>query len=142
MKKVSIILLSSFILFTSCKKNKEEEVVVVPVKTTAQRVLGRWGITSVVLNDFYNNLPHISSFNGTSTDYIEFKTNGKVLLNFVALGPLDSTTYNVVNDTTLNIDGELNKIKELTDTKFVLYTKNVSSTSPLEYEEQTINLKK
>lgn len=142
MKKIVIALLSSFVLLVSCKKNKVEEVVVVPVKTTAQKVLGRWGITSVVLNEFYNNLPHINTFNGTSTDYIEFKNNGKVLLNFAALGPLDSTTYNVVNDSTLNIDGEPNKIKELTDTKFVLYTKDVISTNPLEYDEQTINLKK
>ena len=143
MRKICIIVICSCIMFTACKKNKEEEVVVaVPVKTTAQKVLGKWIINSVVLNDFYNNLPHISTFNGVNTDYIEFKSNGIAIVNFQTLGPLDSTSYSIANDSTLILEGEPQKIKELTDIKLVLYTKNISSTTPLEYEEQTINLKK
>jgi hypothetical protein len=114
----------------------------VQVKTTAEKVLGKWGVTSGVMNEFYSNLPHINTVNGLPTDYFDFKTNGKVHVKISFSLTIDTVSYVILNDSTISLEGELNKIKELTNTKFVLYTKDLISSVPLAYDEFTINLKK
>jgi hypothetical protein len=142
MKKIVLSLCAVVLVIVACKKDKEEAVPPVVAKTTAEKVLGKWGLTSIVTNSFYSNSSHINTTNGTASDYLDFKSNGKVVINFSIAGAPDTLSYSVINDSTINMDGDINKIKEITDTKFVIYNKDVTSTLPLQYDEFTINLKK
>ncbi len=147
MKKLLLfVAIATMALFSACKKKDvEPEVPVVPVvipTTVAQKIIAKWGITSFVVNNYYSNADHINTVNGSASEYLDFRSNGKLYINFNTIGGLDTLQYNLVNDSTINIDGDINKIKEITDTKFVIYSKDIYSTNPLEFDEFTINLKK
>jgi hypothetical protein len=135
MKK--LIFLSAFacLAIASCKKDDPA-----PQKTTAEKVLGSWKIQNVVFNDYYSNADHITTTNGSASDFVEFRNDGKSYSLFQ--GFRDTSTYSVPNDNSIILDGETFSIKTLTDNQFTLYNKEVISTTPNEYEETTINLAK
>lgn len=131
-------------LFTACKKDKVEEPAVVPVtpqKTVAQKITTKWDITTIEDNDFYNNTPHSSIYNGVPTDYLDFRNDGKLYIQIMPFGK-DTLLYNLLTDSTINLEGDIFKIKTITDTKFVLYLKETYSTAPIAFYETTISLAK
>ncbi len=144
MKKTLFVFIVATLFITACKKNEPDEPApaTIVLKTTAEKVLGKWMFNSLVLNEFYSNTLYSDTVIGTAFEYLEFRNNGKMYANINFLGGMDTLSYAVMNDSTINIDGEINKIKELTESKFVIYDKIINSTSPLEYEEFFLNLKK
>lgn len=133
MKKLLLLFVTCMALFASCKKKDVE-------KTTAEKVLGKWGVTSTVTNDFYNGTSHISTQNGIATDYVEFRTDGKAYL-------LDGTYRDTINysinaDNKIIFDGDIYDIRVLTDNQFVGYNKYIDPIYPTEYFETTFTLYK
>ena len=144
MKNVLFLMITSAVLFISCKKDKVEETPAVPIaptKTVSQKITAKWGVTTIAENDYYSNTSHTTSYNGVASDYLDFRSDGKLYAQIIPFGK-DTIPYNLVNDSTLNLDSEIYKIKQLTDIKFVLYAKDISSTIHLEYYESTITLAK
>ncbi len=84
-------------------------------------------------------MSHPFSYTGVAADYFDVRTDGKIYLQIAPVGK-DTLTYNLINDSTINVNGDVTKIKTITDTKFEMYFKEVYSTTPLEYYEFTTNL--
>lgn len=144
MKKVLFTIVTCAALFTACKKDKVEEtpvVVVPPAKTVAQKITAKWGVTTIADNDYYSNTSHTTSYSGIASDYLDFRSNGKLYIQLAPYGK-DTISYNLVNDSTINLDGDLYKIPTITDTKFVMYYKEITSNTPLNFYETTITLAK
>ena len=122
----------------------EPEVAVVPVvvvKPIAQKIIAKWRIASLIQNDYFSNMSHPFTYTGVATDYFDVRTDGKIYIQIAPIGQ-DTLVYNLVNDSTINIEGDLTKIKTITDSKFEMYFKEIYSTTPLEYFELTTNLTK
>jgi hypothetical protein len=134
MKKLLFALFAITTLFTACKKKDVE-------KTTAEKLIAKWKVSSYVENDYFNNTNHSATTQGGTTDYVDFRTDGKVYSKEGSSSE-DVADYSVVNDNTVKIDGDDYTIKTLTDTQLVLYYKDQTSTQPLEYYELTFNLYK
>lgn len=134
-------------LFTACKKDKVEEtpvepvVPIVPPKTVAQKITAKWGITTIADNDYYSNTSHMTTYTGVASDYLDFRSDNKLYIQTVPYGR-DTLSYNLVNDSTMNLEGDLFKIQTISDTKFVMFYKETYSTTPLEYYTSTITLAK
>lgn len=140
MKKLLLFGFATALLFNACKKKTED---VVP-KTTAEKVQGLWKVTSLVSNDFYSNTNHITTQTGIATDYVDFRVNGKVYTQFGTpnASNRDTSTYTIVNDNTIKLDTDNFEIRVLNDNQFVLYNKDPYSTTPVAYDETTLNLYK
>jgi protein associated with RNAse G/E len=142
MKKLLFVAIASLALFCACKKKDvEPEVPVVVPKTIAQKIIAKWKVTSIIENDYYNNMSHPFSYTGVATDYFDVRADGKIYLQISLVGK-DTLAYNLVNDSTINISGDITKIKTITDTKFEMFFKEIYSTTPLEYYEFATNLAK
>lgn len=89
MKKVLFLMITSAALFTSCKKDKVEEtpaVTVVPTKTVAQKITAKWGVTTIAKNDYHSNTSHTTSYNGVASDYLYFRSDGKIYAQIMPFG--------------------------------------------------------
>lgn len=106
-------------------------------QTTQQKILGKWILVTDVYNDHYLGADHISTQTGTANDYAEFKSDGNVYSS--VSGFTNTTTYSIVSDTKINIDGDVYDIKTLTTNALILYIKNVYGA---DYDEETITFKK
>jgi hypothetical protein len=129
MKKVLLLLIASVALSTACKKKDVE-------KTPAEKVAGLWNFNSLVFNEYYSNANHITTTNGISGDYVDFRADGKVYSRMA--GQKDTVAYSVVSAATLKVDGLDYEIKALTDNQLVIYNKTVVSSTI--YDEGTLNL--
>jgi hypothetical protein len=133
MKKLLFVAIASMALFSACKKKDVE-------KTTAEKVVGVWKVSNFSFNDFNNNLNHFTSYTGISSDYWDFRTDGKIYLQ--ELGVKDTVLYSITSDTKMVYDGDDCDIRTLTDNQLVIYNKYTETTSPLRYYESTFNLAK
>lgn len=139
MKKI----ISSFVIVAlitmylqACKKS---DTTTPAPQTTLQKIQYKWGLERIVSNDHYAGVDHSSATIGTSSDYFEFKTDGKVYYSIS--GFTDVVTYSLINDTKILIDGtETYEIKTLTANSFVLYQKNIRNAT--DYDEETIIMKR
>lgn len=134
MKKLLLAVFGLMLILSACKKKDVE-------KTTAEKLVAKWKVTSFISNDYYNNANHITTLQGTASDYVDFRTDGK-LYTKQGNSAEEVVAYSVVNDNALRIDNEDWTIKALSDNQFVLYQKSVTSTTPLVYDEVTLNLYK
>jgi outer membrane lipoprotein-sorting protein len=134
MKKLFIALIAFTALFSACKKKDVE-------KTVAEKLAGKWKVTSYVSNDYYSGANHPSTTPGGAGDYVDFRADGKVYSK-EGNNPEDVSAFSLVNDNTVKIDNEDFTIKAITETQLVLYQKDQTSTTPLEYFEITLNLYK
>jgi hypothetical protein len=116
MKKLLFVAIASLALFSACKKKDVE-------KTTAEKVVGVWKISSIVENDFYAGTNHFSTYNGVSGDYYDFRTDGKVYIKEGTYN--DVLPYSIISDVKLKFDGLDYDIKTLNDNQFVMYVKDV-----------------
>jgi hypothetical protein len=92
-------------------------------KTTAQKLMGKWRLQRIE-SYYYDPIPVLddtTQYLGLPGDSIVFKSNN--IIDNYEDGDLvpDEVDYTIVNDTTLIIDGDLTKIRELTDTRLYLY---------------------
>jgi hypothetical protein len=93
MKRI-ILFFCSVILFTivltSCKKSEDSP-------TTLQRIQAKWSIEKEYYHDKYGGIETRDTTIGVSTDYVDFRTDGKVYFKFG--GTLDTASYTVLGDT-------------------------------------------
>ncbi len=113
MKKLLFLIIASMALFSACKKKDVE-------KTTAEKIMGKWTLTTETYNDYFNNTSHITTYSGTANDVIDFRADGRVYD-----GPTFSTSssYSVISDTKLSVDGVTTDINALTDNQLILHAK-------------------
>ena len=114
---------------SSCKKDKQ---------TTAQKVQHNWTLVSETDNSHDVSGDNIDTTAGVQGDFINFNVNGTLTSQFD--GAADNGIYILTSDTEISINGIAFTIKTLTATQFVLYFKQVLSST--DYVETTINLKR
>jgi hypothetical protein len=135
MKKIitaaTIVLLITLHL-PACKKSDKQP-------TTLEKIQGKWLLSTDVSNDHFSGQDNIMTLTGTSSDLIDFRTDGKVYTNIQ--GQSDTTSYSLSGDTKIVIDGNLNyEIQTLTSTSFVLHEKEIGPGT--DFYEETLTLKK
>ena len=118
-----------FIAGMACKKS---------ALSVAQRLQAKWLVDKEISNSHYGGADHTATYTGLATDYVDFRSNNKVYSQ--VSGSKDTSNYSVVNDSTMTIDVDTYKILTLTDNIFKIYSK--SFTTPVIWDETTINLKK
>jgi len=128
-KKITFALLLFSLTLLSCKKDHE--------KTTQEKILGKWSIVSIVDNDFYSGSSHITTYTGTTTDFIDFRNDGKASVSFA--GYTNSSDYGLIGDTKIWIENDNYEIKTLTDNQLTLYSKDTYGS---DFYESTMSLKK
>lgn len=114
----AILAAASLALF-SCDKDDEKDSA---LKAAEEKVLGRWQIDSIAIIERRVSEVLKNTYAGTSADYVEFNSNGK--MKTVFRGVLDVANYKLESDTEFIIDGSDVKILELTDKKFVFHFKD------------------
>ena len=62
------------ILFSACKKSSSP--------TTLQRIQAKWGLQKEYYHDNYGGVDSRDTTYGTSTDYADFRTDGKVYYKY------------------------------------------------------------
>ena len=140
MKKVitSIVIVTLVTMYLqACKKS--DTTAATSTQTVLQKIQYKWTLERIVDNNYYSGADHINTTTGTSSDYFDFKKDGKVYFSFS--GITDVVTYSLINDTQILIDGtETYQIKTLTANSFVLYQKNIRNAT--DYDEETIIMKR
>lgn len=118
----------------SCKKESATQP-----KTTQEKLLGKWNWISEVTNDYYGGMPHITTYNFPTGDYMEFKSDGKVTQ--YNSGSAMTYDYGIIGDTKiwLVVANNIYELKALTASDLQLYKKDVSGA---DYYESTLHLKR
>lgn len=131
---MSIILLFSM-GFMACKKESTTQV-----KTTQEKLLGKWNFVSTISNHFYSGFPHIVTTAGAAGDYADFRNDGKVYSYII--GSYDTAAYGIVNESKIWIVDASNTfdLKIFTDTDLQMYQKAIVNAT--DYDEATVNLKR
>ena len=130
--KIIFILVAAVTIFTACKKDNKTVS-----RTTAQKVIGKWSISSLVGVTYNAGVGYPYTVPTSSADYIEFRTDGK---NYsFSMNQHDTATYRIINDHTIQLDLDTAQIKTLTDNSFILYAKKNEGQDSSTY---TITLKK
>ncbi|MEP6615940.1 MAG: hypothetical protein ABJA57_05145 [Ginsengibacter sp.] len=143
MKKFLFIILAAMATFSmeSCSKSNDKSVPV-PVVTTQQKIQARWTLENYIYHEHGTNPVYDTTtvYTGTSSDYLDFKANGKVYYSLSEYS--DSSTYSVIGDTTLFISQLGNyKILSLTDHALKLNFRE-DDAAIAGYFEETYNLNK
>lgn len=99
-------------------------------KTTAQKLIGKWRVKRVE-SYYYDPIPVLDDTTlqlGLPGDSVVFKSNN--VIDTYEDGDLvpDQVDYTIVNDTTLIIDGDMTRIRELTENRLFLYGDDVNHT--------------
>ena len=93
MKKTTLFICSfvlSVLLFSACKKSDDSP-------TTLQRIQAKWTLQKEYYHDNYSGVDYRDTTYGVSTDYADFRTDGKVYYNVG--GNMDTASYSVLGDT-------------------------------------------
>lgn len=106
--------ISISILIFSCQKDDI-------VKTTSKRVKDKWQIDSLITTQKINNKTTRDVLAGTPADYVEFRSDGRMHTHFQ--GKSDYSSYSIKDGNTLMIGGDAAYIHDLTEKKFIIYTK-------------------
>ena len=131
-KKTIYLFLATAAIFTACKKDDTTVT-----KTTAQKVLGKWGVVSEVTVSYRSGVATTYTLPGAATDYADFRTDGKIY--FYVENKYDTSTYKIINNQSITIDADSAQIKTLTDNSFVLEEKYYNGSDST---KSTISLKK
>ncbi|MEO5942194.1 MAG: hypothetical protein ABIP30_02430 [Ferruginibacter sp.] len=133
---ISVITLST-ILFSACKKSDNSQ------GATNGSVQAKWSLDKDISDDYYLNVHNRDTTYGLSTDYIDFRADGKVYSKVDV--SLDTSNYQVLSNNKIVLGGPnpLDKdtfdIQTLTSSQFVLHSKQFSGA---DYYEETVYLKK
>ena len=127
---MAILLMAS--VLHSCKKDKKQ--------TTTQKVQVKWSVESIIDHEHDPFLDTNITTLGTTADYIDFRTDGKVYSSVD--GGQDTSAYALSGDTSIIIvnNGSFT-IQSLTDHVLKLYGR-ADDPSTSSYFEETLNLKK
>ena len=129
----SLLLIS--LSFMACKK----ESPATQVKTTQEKLLGKWNLVSEVTNDYYGGSSHLTTYNFQPGDYTEFKNDGK--FTEYKSGTFDTYDYGIIDDSKIwmLLTNNIYELKILTASDLQLYKKEISGT---DYYESTLTMKK
>ena len=131
-KKTIFFFLAAATLFSACKKNDTAVV-----KTTAQKVIAKWAVSSLVLVNYKSGVGTTYTTATTAADYIDFRTDGNSYA-FVQ-NIRDTAIYQVINDQSIKLKTDTMQIKTLTNNSFILVAKQYYRTDS---SITTISLKK
>ncbi|MET0637722.1 MAG: hypothetical protein ABWZ25_16960, partial [Chitinophagaceae bacterium] len=102
-------------MFTACKKDKDDQ-------STAEKIAGKWNVSKIITREVIEGEePFEDTYTGVSTDYIEFRSDGKVVLDFDGDSEIES--YQVMGDTAIVIADVPFKITALSKSQLSLYSK-------------------
>src|ERR1035437_6472679 len=104
---IAIVALVTFYL-PACKKSSDTQ----QPQTTLQKIQNKWLLVNVVQNDHYSGSDNITTTPGTSTDYFDFRADGKMYISVV--GYKDTVAYSLSGDTKILIGSDTYDIKTLT----------------------------
>jgi hypothetical protein len=125
MKKT--LLLSLVVIFTlaACKKDKANEVAEISLK-------GKWTVQSTLIKHFNNNVLGDSYTIPGNGAIFDFQTNGTVVMTHD--GVVESHPYSIQPGSKVDIDGDVNEIRNLTASSVTLYFRaEYSSTEYVEF---------
>jgi hypothetical protein len=92
-----LIALLTAIMVSSCKNNDTTA----RIKTTAEKLQGKWRLVSSKTNFYYGSSDHLNSYTYDSTGYGDFRPDGTFYTS--VNGSTSTTTYIAKNDTTIFI---------------------------------------
>ena len=130
----ALILAILVMALVSCKKESTTKP-----KTTQEKLLGKWNWVSEVVNNYYGGMPHITTYNFSAGDYMEFKSDGKITQ--YNSGFAMTYDYGISSDTKIWLGFAYNiyYLKVITESDLQLYKKDVSRA---DYYESTLNFKR
>lgn len=111
-----IILLAFTSLILACKKDNDDGL-----KVVAGKIHNKWQIDSILIIQHLNGTNDTVNQKGSSEDYVDFRSDGKMITYFQ--GRTETSSYSLREDTVLVINGDSAFIVELTENKFILFTK-------------------
>ena len=111
MKKLMVpaAMFAAVVMVVSCDKKNDK-----PANNTLSKIQANWKVSNVKFEEGGAD----STYTGTASDYMDFRTDGKVYTNLA--NDKDTSAYSLVNDTRLVVDGDTLAIKQLTNNQFVL----------------------
>lgn len=116
MKKLMVpaAMLAAVVMVVSCDKDNDK-----PANTTLSKIQAKWKVANVKFNIGAED----STYTGAATDYVDFRTDGKV---YTSIGTQkDTSAYSLVNDTKLVVDGDTAVIKQLSGNQFSFESKEL-----------------
>lgn len=119
MKKLFPLLAIMLVTFAACKDD-DTTTTPDPELTTAQKIQQKWNIDNIIDINYEGMTTTVESrdtFPPTTGDYIHFLTNNTAEFRFD--GETDNVGYKIVNDQTLEFDGDVFSIVSLTEKTFV-----------------------
>jgi hypothetical protein len=110
MKKLMVpaAMIAAVVMAASCDKNNDK-----PANNTLSKIQANWKVGSL----HFTAGDEDSTYTGIATDYVDFRTDGKVYSNIA--NEKDTSLYSLVNDTKLVVDGDTAVIKQLSSSQFV-----------------------
>ena len=134
MKKITLsIMLFTCIGFIACKKESTAKQ-----PTTQDKLLGKWNLISVDINDYFSGVAHPYIYTYAPGDYMDFRNDGKLYGRFI--GAYDTVAYAIISDSKIWIDtpADVYDIKSMTAKDMQLYTKTIYNVT--DYSESTVKL--
>jgi hypothetical protein len=113
--------LVSIAALSSCQKDDTP-----PNNILKNKLQGKWKLERIE-TDLYRPstvFDYHDQYLGTTSDSVVFKSNGELFNYIDEPDPTDPdiSDWEIVNDTTLLIDGQVSKIRELTATRLMLHS--------------------
>ncbi len=99
---------------------------------------GKWNFVTYIKNHHRSGNDNINTTTASSGDYVNFLTDGKLLLRLLSFE--DNSTYTVLSNNKILFYGDTFDIKTIDANQLVLIRRDVVSTT--EYHEETYNFKK
>lgn len=106
------------------------------INTVRDRIIGKWKVDRLYI-DYYDPIPVLDDsvrYVGIPSDSIVFKADGKLFNYMDDPSDPDELEWQLLNDSTISVDGELMQIKELTLTRFWLQSDERDDT----FNERTV----
>ncbi len=119
MKKLFPLLAIMLVAFAACKDD-DTSTTPEPELTTAQKIQHKWNIDNIIDINYNGQTTTVESrdtFPPVTGDYIHFLANNTAEFKFD--GDTDDVDYKIVNDQTLEFDGDVFTIVTLTESLFV-----------------------
>lgn len=118
MKKLIPLALITLLFVSSCKED-DDTVDDPKTETTAEKVQHVWNISSLMDFNYKGSsttLDYIDTFDIGTNSTVDFRADNKAYVNLE--GEMDTSDYSIVNDQTIEFDGDIFTINTLTASEF------------------------
>jgi hypothetical protein len=118
--KIFSLLIAAAAGFSACENDNDDVT-----QTTQQQLQNSWAVDSVSVKSFTDSLDTSITYVGTAADYYDFRNDNNL---YVKIGPVtDTLPYSLINDQTINIDGDSAQIETLSANKLQAFWRNTNS---------------